>query len=160
MLLDQFGNYVNASGTMLINPLLCNVKGALGWGAVPAARAGIASPQCAARGHQHLTLPPPPPPPPPHLPCMYGPPAADSSYSCQEQCLLTDNCVAWMFGVDGDLACQGLDADGNPPPYNATDGTGCPQQVHHAAWVAPGQELWGRGCKWAPASRAPCRQSC
>ena len=66
-------------------------------------------------------------------------------YACQEQCLLDGRCVAWMFGLDGDRACQQFDDSGNPLPYDEASGSGCPQKVRAGG---------GAGACWAQAGEA------
>lgn len=116
MNMDPRGEWIDANESMLLTPSTCNYKGA---------RRRYRE-QCGPLAHHRrlrlraaLLMPG-------LRPCCRPAPAADQ-FSCQEECLLSPACVAWMFGVDDDSNCP-TDADGAVPPYDptATPPTGCP----------------------------------
>lgn len=79
-----------------------------------------------------------PPPSLPPLPRLCFPTAEGTGYEdCQEQCIRNGECSAWMFGFNPEFGCE-RDAAGALTPYNATDGSGCPNK--------PFDGLNGWGC--------------
>ncbi|PSC71994.1 PPE family PPE42 [Micractinium conductrix] len=68
--------------------------------------------------------------------CNYQPEGTGYE-DCQEQCIRNGECSAWMFGFNPEFGCE-RDAAGALTPYNATDGSGCPNK--------PFDGLNGWGC--------------